>query len=248
MNKTRIILGLDVSTATIGVCLMCCNGEETKILELTHVSPKVSNKIIGIESLFLKKQIFVNELLVNYKNYGITDVVIEEPLMNSNNRFTVSTLLRFNGMISDSVYNTLGLVPSYISSHDARAYSFPELIAIRSFNKKNIKHPIKTIHKAIKNNELVLFGNYVWDIGKKDVILDKVSEKFTDIKWLYNKKGELKKENFDSSDAIACCLGYLNKTIHGEMNPTITNVSEFDDKILYEVKIWDKIFKHTIIK
>ena len=53
MNKTRIILGLDVSTATIGVCLMCCNGEETKILELTHVSPKVSNKIVGIESLFL---------------------------------------------------------------------------------------------------------------------------------------------------------------------------------------------------
>jgi hypothetical protein len=50
-------------------------------------------------------------------------VVIEEPLLQSNNVNTVATLLRFNGMISKSVFDTLG-VPDFISSYDARKYSF----------------------------------------------------------------------------------------------------------------------------
>ena len=51
-----------------------------------------------------------------YTDKKITDVVIEEPLLSSNNINTVATLLRFNGMIADAVYNTLGLVPIFISS------------------------------------------------------------------------------------------------------------------------------------
>jgi hypothetical protein len=47
-------------------------------------------------------------------------VVIEEPLLQSNNVNTVATLLRFNGMISKSVFDTLGVVPDFISSYDAR--------------------------------------------------------------------------------------------------------------------------------
>ena len=50
----RIILGLDVSTACIGVSVIKDNGDDTpEILALTHVSPKISNKIKGIEALFL---------------------------------------------------------------------------------------------------------------------------------------------------------------------------------------------------
>lgn len=207
MECERIILGLDVSTTTIGVCLMRVNSEETKLIKLTHISPKVSSNIKGIETLFLKKEIFENELLTQYKDFGITDVVIEEPLLNSNNVYTVATLLRFNGMISDSVYKILGLVPEYISSHDSRSYGFPELNAIRKYNKKGELYP----EAKLKKNKPVLFGGYPWDIDKKRVILDKVSEKFPDIEWIYDKKGNLKKENFDSSDSICCVLGFLGK-------------------------------------
>ena len=121
-NDNRIILGLDISTTTIGVCLLEDDGSEYgKIIELTHINPKVSSKIKGIEQLFLKKKIF-EEFLVKYKDFGIDNVIIEEPLLRSNNVNTVSTLLRFNGMVSDSVYNMLGIVPQYISSYDAREY------------------------------------------------------------------------------------------------------------------------------
>jgi hypothetical protein len=65
-------------------------------------------------------------------------VVIEEPLLQSNNVNTVATLLRFNGMISKSVFDTLGVVPDFISSYDARKYSFPELMSVRKFKKMEL--------------------------------------------------------------------------------------------------------------
>ena len=39
-------------------------------------------------------------------------------------------------MISECVYDVLHVVPDYISSFDARTYAFPELHAVRKFNKK----------------------------------------------------------------------------------------------------------------
>jgi hypothetical protein len=168
MEDKKIILGLDVSTATIGICLMMCENDKNEIIKLTHLTPKISTKIKGIEALFLKKALFETEFLNNYSEYGITDVVIEEPLLGSNNINTVGTLLRFNGMISDSVYRILGVIPKYISSYDARRYSFPELMTIRKFNKKGEVYPKKIIQKAIKDNHLVLFGAYKWDIENKE--------------------------------------------------------------------------------
>lgn len=207
MEKDRIILGLDVSTTTIGISLMSYkNGEIPKILKLTHISPKVNKGIKGIEALCLKKNIFENEFLIQYKDFNITDVVIEEPLMRSNNVYTVATLLRFNGMVSDSVYRLLGVVPTYISSYDSRRYAFPELVAVRKFDKKGEPYN----ESKIKRNKPVLFGEYPWDIDKKQIVLDKVSELYPDIEWIYNKKGNLKKENFDSSDAICCVLALIN--------------------------------------
>ena len=53
----------------------------------------------------MKTDIFKNEFLIKYKDYGITECVIEAPLLSSNNNETVATLLQFNGMISLAVYN-----------------------------------------------------------------------------------------------------------------------------------------------
>ena len=241
----KIALGLDVSTTCIGICILLDDGSEYgKIVELTHVNPKVSNKIKGIEQLFLKKKIF-EEFLVKYKDFGIDEVVIEEPLLRSNNVNTVSTLLRFNGMVSDSVYNILGIVPQYISSYDARAYSFPELMSIRKYGKDEKQYPFSKIYKEIKECRLVLFGGYPWAIDKKTVIQGKVSDVFPNIEWLYNKKGELKKENFDACDAYVAVLGYLNKQRNGELSFTSEIIGESNDgkntrEIEYNVKYWNK--------
>jgi hypothetical protein len=242
MDKTgnKIAMGLDVSTSTIGVCIVLDDGSDYgKILELTHISPKISSKIKGIESLFIKKKIF-EEFIVKFKDFGIDEVVIEEPLLRSNNVNTVGTLLRFNGMISDCVYNILGIVPHYISSYDARKYSFPTLMSIRKYGKDEKQYDYKKIKKEIQQCKMVLFGDYPWTIDKKTVIQGNVSELFPDVPWIYNKKGELKKENFDASDAYVACLGYLNKEKYGELDMRVENIQEIDKGIKYDVVYWNK--------
>lgn len=244
-NGNKVLMGLDVSTQTIGVCILIDDGSEYgKVAELTHINPKVSNKIKGIEQLFLKKKIF-EEFILKYKDFGIDEVVIEEPLLRSNNVNTVSTLLRFNGMVSDCVYNVLGIVPEYISSYDAREYSFPELMSIRKYGKDEKQYPYNKILKEIKDCKLVLFGGYSWTIDKKTVIQGKVADIFPNIDWLYNKNNELKKENFDACDAYVAVLGSLNKKRFGELSFSSEIVGESNDgkgtrEVSYNVKFWDK--------
>lgn len=244
-NDKKVYLGCDVSTQTIGFCILIDDGSEYgKIVELTHINPKVPTKTKGIEQLFLKKKIF-EEFLIKYKDFGIDEVIIEEPLLRSNNVNTVSTLLRFNGMVSDCVYNVLGIVPQYISSYDAREYSFPELMSIRKYGKNEKQYEFSKIYKEIKDCKLVLFGGYPWTIDKKTVIQGKVSEIFPDIDWLYNKKGELKKENFDACDAYVAVLGFLNKQRFGKLEFSSEIIGESNDgngtrEISYNIRYWNK--------
>ena len=219
----RYVLGLDVSTACIGVCVLKDNGDDNpEILYLSHKTPKIPKKIKGIEALFLRKNIFEEEFVKEIATaYSITDVVIEEPLISSNNANTVATLLRFNGMIAECIYRILGIVPSFISSYDARTYSFPQLISVRKYNKKGDEYPFKHIKDALVKNNIVLFGSYPFDIDKKEVMMNMVNEKYEGIPWVYNDKGELKKENYDACDSLVCALAYININHHGLEEPKI---------------------------
>lgn len=253
----RIILGLDISTACIGVSVVKDDGKSDKpeILYLGHKTPKIPRKIKGIEALFLRKQIFEDEFIREIINsFKITDVVIEEPLLSSNNVNTVATLLRFNGMISDSIYRFIGVVPNFISSYDARMYSFPELVSIRKYNKKGEEYPIKHIQNAIKKDNIVLFGAYPFDIDKKTVMMNMVNELYQNegINWIYDDKGELKKENYDACDSLICALAYVNINHHGIEKPTICASTETkgengEAKFEYVTKIWDRTFSKTLI-
>jgi hypothetical protein len=95
--------------------------------------------------------------------------------------------------------------------------------------------------KEIQTSRLVLFGAYPWEIDKKAVMQGKVSELFPDIPWLYNKKGELKKENFDACDAYVACLGHVHKKRYGEPDFKITDIKEVEDGIEYKVNYWDRV-------
>ncbi len=205
-KEPEFLLALDVSTSTIGIALFEDLGDKGSLKLLHHVSPKVKPQPESkMEELFRKVEIFEKEFLSNYADFGITKVVIEEPLLQSNNVYTIATLLRFNGMISKSVYDTIGVIPEFISSYDARKYAFPELMAVRRFKKDGT--PLAD--KAIAKNQPVLFGAYDHDIDKKMVIFEKVCDLEPQIKWILDKKNKLKKENFDMSDAYTCGLAYM---------------------------------------
>jgi RNase H-fold protein (predicted Holliday junction resolvase) len=185
------ILGLDVSTKTIGWALFDINTKE--LLELTHVSPIVKPKEENkIKELFSKSEIFRTKLL-EYKNLGISKVVIEEPLLNSNNVYTIQTLLRYNTLISKEIYDVLGIVPEYISTYNSRKSAFPWLV------KDNGK------------GKFVLFGGLPKDCDKKQIIWEQVAKREPQINWVYTKNNTLKKENFDMSDAYCCVLGYMKQ-------------------------------------
>ena len=256
----KLILGLDISTACIGIAIIYDDGETLPQIELiSHVSPKISKDIKGIEALILRKEIFEENFLKKMDEVlsgiecplkEITDVVIESPMVyasGGSNAETVAQLLQFNGILSDAVYRVLHIVPSYISSYDARMRSFPSLLSIRKYNKKGIVYPLSHIKKDIRDNHLILFGSYPFDCDKKLIMMNCVSELYPDIPWIYNKKGELKKENYDSCDALVCALAFSNNQRYGiDMDPKITSstIEETDEKttIRYTVSIWGKLF------
>ena len=207
-KEPEFLLALDVSTSTIGIALFEDLGNNGELKLLHHVSPKVKPKPENkMEELFRKVEIFEQEFLSNYADFGITKVVIEEPLLQSNNVYTIATLLRFNGMISKSVYDTIGVVPEFISSYDARKYAFPELMAVRTTKKDGT--PLN--EKQIAKNKPVLFGAHPHDVDKKYVLWEKVAELEPQVTWFYDKNNKLKKETFDTSDAYVAGIGYMYK-------------------------------------
>lgn len=204
MENKSYIIGLDISTKTIGMSIFNTTG---KLVELTHFTPKIKpqpeNKL---EELFRKVDAF-EKVITRYVELDIQKVIIEEPLLNSNNVRTVATLLKFNGMISKIVEEVLGVIPDFISSYDSRAFAFPELMSIRTKDKKGEFYP----EKELKNKKPVLFGAYDFDVDKKQVIWDKVADKEPQISWEYDKHGKIKKECYDMTDAYACVLGFMKK-------------------------------------
>ena len=249
-SKTDIILALDISIACIGISIVKDDGKsDPEILKITHVVPKIKKNIKGIEALILRKEIFENEFLSKYKNFGITECIIESPLAfatGNSNVETVSQLLQFNGLLSESVYRVLGIIPNYISSYNARLYSFPQLLSIRKLNKKGDLYPLNHYKKALKNNDLVLFGSFPFDCDKKSVMMDLVSEKYPSIEWITDKKGGIKKENYDACDSLVCALAYINKKRYGDINPIITKseICNLENskliEISYTIEYWDK--------
>ena len=184
------ILGLDVSTKTIGWALFDMSSRD--LLELTHISPRPKpipdNKM---EEMFTKSYVF-RKKLEEYKGLGIVKCVIEEPLLNSNNAYTIGTLLRYNTLISKEVYDVLGIVPEYVSTYESRKRAFPELV------QKNEK------------GKYVLFGGYPKDCDKKQIVWELFAKREPQIQWLYTKNNTLKKENFDMTDSYTVVLSYLN--------------------------------------
>ena len=202
-----MILGLDVSTKTIGIALF---EEDGKLLELTHITPVIKPKPeTKLEELFKKVDAF-EKLLTRYIELDIEKVVIEEPLLNSNNVYTVGTLLKFNGMISKMVSEVLNVIPDFVSSYDARAFAFPELMQIRTHNRKGEPYTEKEVSKK----KPVLFGAYDYKVDKKMVIWEKVADLEPQIVWEYTKNNTLKKENFDMTDSYACVRAVMCRDGH----------------------------------
>lgn len=231
-NK-ELILGLDISTSCVGCSLAIVeDGKDVNPVEVTHLKLRTPKKVIDngvrrpitdLEVFFMKTDLFKEKMKEYAEKYIVDRVVIETPLTASNNAQTVSVLMRYNGVCSYICRELFDVIPEYISSYDARKFGMPYIMAVRKYRKNGNMIDYKEICKAIDRSELVEFGAFPYDIGKKDIVWSYISDKFPYIQWVTNTKGELAQENFDASDSLMCILGQVNKDRYAEEEPKVVS-------------------------
>jgi len=111
-----MILGLDISTSITGYTILGLDG---KIIEIDHwnFTNKKKFPTLFSKALEVKKQLF------NF-DYVLEHVYIEPALsmfsMGKSSAHTISTLTKFNGIVSWLCYETFGIEPEYIPAPTAR--------------------------------------------------------------------------------------------------------------------------------
>ena len=178
-------LAFDISTTCTGVSLMESNGT---LLEMSHIKLDTPKDINPDERYLVKADMF-KAYVQRYKYLGIENIYIEDPLAGSNNVFTANMLIRYNGICSYILHQELGIRPEFMTVHDVRKNLCPELIKHDKKGKQTLSFPK--------------------DIDKKLYIWEKINRWFPGLEWLADRKGGLKKENFDMSDSVAINIGFL---------------------------------------
>jgi hypothetical protein len=106
------ILGLDVSTSTIGFSVLNENG---KVLELGYINLTKEPSLVEKGTAFKVK---LNSL---FSIYGLKKIYIEECFQRYSSGMssakTITRLASFNGIVQYICYNELSIVPSLISVH-----------------------------------------------------------------------------------------------------------------------------------
>ena len=110
-----MILGLDISTSITGATVIDKEGQIIyneawdlrRYKDFFEKATVVKNKIIQLKSAFTIKNIYIEQSLQSFRS-GFSSAK------------TLSTLSRFNGVISWLCYSTLKIKPEYIAATSAR--------------------------------------------------------------------------------------------------------------------------------
>ena len=116
MSK-KVILGLDISTSITGIAVI----ESGKIKESFFWDTRNKNKFPSLYD----KAAFIRDGLVKLNTkYDITDIFVEQSLNSFRSGFssaqTLSTLSRFNGIVSWLCYEIFHIQPQMIAATSAR--------------------------------------------------------------------------------------------------------------------------------
>lgn len=110
-----MLLGLDISTSITGLAILNDQGRIEKI-DAVILKP--------LSDVFEKANAMEQALIQIKKDFNITEVAIEPALVRfqpgKSSAVTISTLIKFNGIVSFLCYKIFGLVPNYIPATSAR--------------------------------------------------------------------------------------------------------------------------------
>lgn len=178
-----LVLGLDVSTSVTGVCVidpgMPLDNQGSHILYLDRIDFK------KCKTLWEKADLVVSELdLLSKKLQGNYCVALEEPLMGfrtgMSSAATITTLMRFNGIVSYISREIFKVDPNYIASSSARKLC------------------------GIKMQKTSIAGMS----GKEQVFKYMSENDLKHVKWPAKKNGESVDWSRDATDAYVVARGY----------------------------------------
>ncbi len=110
-----MILGLDVSTSIIGVCLL----KDNKIVKADYIDLRKTTGLLH------KAQVVEDYINHNLKHVEIEHIFIEQALMffrkGGSTAKTMSILQNFNGVVSWLCFKMLELEPNYVTPISARS-------------------------------------------------------------------------------------------------------------------------------
>ena len=110
-----MILGLDISTSIVGVCVL----NDNKIVHTEYIDLRKTR------NFFEKAQKVEDSLKEIKKNHNIEHIFIEQALMffrrGGSTAKTMSVLQRFNGIISWQSYQLFDMEPNYVTPISARS-------------------------------------------------------------------------------------------------------------------------------
>lgn len=207
MSNKLCYIGFDISTSNIGLSVF---NEKGELVELKHLSLDV-DKDVKPEFRYIFKSDIFKKYLLDYKthlyeelDYKVEKIFIEEPLERSINLNTTVMLAKFNGICSYILYEVFEIIPEHISVYESRKLFFPEYIKYNKVKDKKTKQiVIKETLSLPKTKDV------------KDLILDKVSELYPQIEWIYTEKGKnagkIHKKSYDMSDSVVVTHSMLRK-------------------------------------
>jgi hypothetical protein len=167
-----MILGLDVSTSIVGVCVYDSNREE--IIKADYIDLR---KIGGILNKAQAVEDYINQNLLDKK---IDYIFIEEALMffrrGGSTAKTMSVLQRFNGIVSWICFKSLNIEPRYITPISARSRCGIKVPRGKKAKEVVIEHFIQSKEFQIDYTRYGNVQKYCYDIADAIVVAKAASK------------------------------------------------------------------------
>ena len=164
-----MILGLDISTSCTGWCLL---NDKGGLLSMGYIDLRLE------KSTFKKAEAVKKELELLHSENDIREICIEENLQSFRSGFssaqTLSSLARFNGIVSYLCFEEFGFEPKFLNVNKARKRLGIKLIRKKDGGKPtkeqvlewvsdniddtNYVWPVKTLKSGPRKNQIVLVG------------------------------------------------------------------------------------------
>tara|TARA_R100000664_G_C2707852_1_gene105749 strand:- start:186 stop:710 length:525 start_codon:yes stop_codon:yes gene_type:complete len=159
-----MILGLDISTSIVGVCIL----DDNKIVKTDYIDLR------KVGEFFEKAQAVEDRLKEIKKNHKIEHIFVEQALMffrrGGSTAKTMSILQRFNGIVSWQCYQIFKMEPNYVTPISARSKCGIKVAKGKKAKEVVMEHFVESKEFQIDYTRYGNIQKYCYDIADAVVV------------------------------------------------------------------------------